>query len=112
MRRETLSSLADIIRAADLIREALVNVNLETYQANWEKQSAIERQLLVIGEAMVRIRGLDPDLFERIPDASNIVRLRNLLAHGYDAVDANAIFALCIEPLAQLREAVSTLTEL
>lgn len=106
MQRETLASLADIDRAGQLIHEAVADLSLEDYLTNWEKQSAVERQLIVIGEALTRIRNSEPDVFDDVPDAVKIVGLRNLLVHGYDAVDAETIFNLTREPLADLLSTV------
>lgn len=109
MQRETLASLADIDRAGQLIHEAVGDLSLEDYLTNWEKQSAVERQLIVIGEALTRIRNSEPNVFDGIPDAVKVVGLRNLLVHGYDAVDATTIFGLVGEPLAELSRSVRSL---
>ncbi|HMS54707.1 MAG TPA: DUF86 domain-containing protein [Fimbriimonadaceae bacterium] len=102
MRRETLSAIADIRLAIERISSAVANVEDERYLADWMIQSAVERQLLVVGEAMVRIRDLDPGVFNQIPDGLRIISLRNLLAHGYDAVDAKTLLRLAREKLPKL----------
>ncbi|MEQ1936267.1 MAG: HepT-like ribonuclease domain-containing protein [Fimbriimonadaceae bacterium] len=109
MRRETLACLTDILRAANRVREAVKDVELQAYLLNWEKQSAVERQFMIIGEALVRIRDFEPGVLARIPDAEKIVRLRNLLAHGYDAVDASSLYGYADEPVSGLIEAVAEL---
>ena len=48
---------------------------------------AIERLLLIVGEAMVRIRDDAPDLLESIRDARAIIGMRNAIVHGYDTID-------------------------
>lgn len=109
MRRETLGALADMTRACALIEAAVLDVPLEQYLDNWEKQSAIERQLLIVGEAVLRVRALEPGVFEKIPDGSALVGLRNLLAHGYDAVDAATINRLATTQIVTLREAIEAM---
>ncbi|MCE9558587.1 MAG: DUF86 domain-containing protein [Armatimonadetes bacterium] len=109
MRRETISCLAEIVAAATRINQALIGVSLSQFASNWEKQSAVERQLLVIGEALVRIRDMDSEVFGQIPDGNKIIGLRNLLAHGYDAVDSSAIYLLCDQPLRDLRKTAESL---
>jgi len=94
MRLETRACLDDLLRAGELIQSALLGVPLEQFLANWEKQSAIERQFMIIGEALIRIRDHDPAVFEVIPDSRAIISFRNLLVHRYDFEDPEAIYDL------------------
>ena len=48
---------------------------------------AIERLLLIVSEAMVRIRDDAPDLLDSIRDARAIIGMRNAIVHGYDTID-------------------------
>jgi uncharacterized protein with HEPN domain len=107
MRLEAIACLDDLIRAGDLIKIALAGITQEQFLANWEKQSAVERQFMIIGEAMLRIRHLEPEVFERIPEARKIVSFRNLLAHGYDVADPEAIYDVAGEPLSELTRIAS-----
>lgn len=109
MRLESRACLADIERAATRIQEALAGISLDAYLSGWEKQSAVERQFLILGEALVRIRNLESPVFDAIPDAPKIVAFRNILVHGYDALDAESIFRLAQEPLEELRSAAANL---
>lgn len=52
---------------------------------------AIERLLMTIGEAFVRLRSIEPALLEQVTDASKIIGMRNVLVHGYDAIDSRRI---------------------
>jgi uncharacterized protein with HEPN domain len=109
MRPETLGALVDVSRACALIEAAVRGVSVEQFLGNWEKQSAVERQLMIVGAAVFRSRALEPAAFEKIPDGLAIISLRNLLAHGYDAVDAATIYRLATEQIAPLREAVEAM---
>ncbi len=44
----------------------------------------VERNLEIIGEALARLRAVDPDTAAKIADVHRIIGLRNRLAHGYD----------------------------
>jgi uncharacterized protein with HEPN domain len=46
------------------------------------RQSAVERQLEIAGDALGQLRKLAPETFERVPQGAQIVAFRNVLAHG------------------------------
>ena len=70
---------------------------------------AVERAFEVIGEAIGRLRKVDPALAEQIPDSRSIVSFRNLLIHGYDSVDQAVVWRLIHHDLPILSEAVDRL---
>jgi|GEM_PF-4761193 len=41
----------------------------------------------IIGEALKRLERLNESAFERIQNGRKIIGMRNVLAHGYDAID-------------------------
>lgn len=51
------------------------------------RRRSVERCLGIAGEGLIRIRYVDADLIRRLPDASKIIGLRNILAHEYGVVD-------------------------
>ena len=102
MQSRTQASLEDVYRSAMSVRSVLKGVSLDQYLANIEKQAAIERFFIVIGEALVRIRDREPVVFEAISDAPDIIRFRNLLVHGYDGVHAPTVYELAHQSLDQL----------
>ena len=50
-------------------------------------RSAIERKLTIIGEAMVRLRQVDPEIASAITDVPDIIGFRNKLIHEYPEID-------------------------
>lgn len=83
MRPETRQSLEDANAAAQEI--------LLIAQSDWQEDRitslAVERLLMIIGEAFVRIRTSESEVLDRMTDAHKIIGMRNVLAHGYDALD-------------------------
>ncbi len=65
MRPETIVCLHDVIRAGRLIREVVTGVSREQFFANWQKLAAVERQFMIVGEALVRVRRFEPVVFSK-----------------------------------------------
>ena len=91
MSRDALLYVADVVAAGEAILRYTDGVTFEAFAANDEKRAAVERQVFVIGEAAARL----PDEWrQRRPEVPwrKIVGLRNLLAHGYWAIDAEELW--------------------
>ena len=80
------------VRALERVPRFLGERTLSDYLADDLCQSAVERQLEIAGDALGRLRRLDPALFARIPDGPVIVAFRNVLAHGYATLDHRRVF--------------------
>lgn len=74
------------------VPEFLAGCDLAAYLADDLRQSAVERQLEIAGDALAQLRKLDPSLFARIPDGDLIVAFRNVLAHGYATLDQRKVY--------------------
>jgi uncharacterized protein with HEPN domain len=92
MRRDARSYLWDIQRAADAILKFTAGLDVETYAETEVVHSAVERKFEIIGEALGQLSKLDPLLAERIPDIRNIIAFRNVLIHGYAAVEHHRVW--------------------
>jgi len=82
--------LQDILDAGRAIRQFVADRTLADYRDDLMLRSAVERQFEIVGEAMNRLDRLDPDRLQRIEGHQKIVAFRNIIVHGYDALD-NAI---------------------
>ena len=107
MRPETAAALYDMSEAADRIVEATRDKTIDDYQRDWYFQSAVERQFEILGEALARIRDLERPIFEQFPEAARVVALRNIIIHGYDAVDPKVLWAIVEDRLPELRALLS-----
>lgn len=76
--------LDDVVRSCQFILEDTTGKTLESYENNRLMRQAVERNLEIIGEALVRLREVDRITAARITDIHQIIGLRNRLAHGYD----------------------------
>jgi len=102
MRPETAAAVYDMSLASKRISEAVANESAESFRSNWLVQSAVERQFGILGEALVRIRELEEPVYDRFGEPEKIIGLRNILIHGYDAVDASVLWTIAKDRLPDL----------
>ncbi len=110
-RRDPRAFLADILAAADAINTMLHGIDFVAYAESIEKRSAVERQLLNIGEAMNHLRRLRPEWMARFTTPDRIVAFRNILAHGYYMVMPDVVFDIATNHVPALRAEVAALVE-
>jgi len=72
-------------------------------------QLILEREFEILGEALNRLLRDDPALEPAITGARRIIGLRNLFAHGYDAIDHRILWSAVTLHLPLLRQEVSRL---
>jgi len=100
--------LSDILRSIELIEQFTATVNdYNDYSADLKTQSAVERQLGIIGEAVNKFDKLFPE--STLENARRIVGFRNRLIHSYDAVDSSMIWAIIKRHLDPLKAEVTEL---
>jgi uncharacterized protein with HEPN domain len=104
---------SDIVAAIDLIKEWIEQAGGvdDAVQHNILVRSAIERQLLVISEAAIRLNKLDSSLAARLGseiDWAGIRGIGNFIRHKYDDLDARVIADVLKNRLDGLRAAAIT----
>jgi uncharacterized protein with HEPN domain len=111
MARDLSAYLQDIFEACNSIEDVMSGVSLEEYRSKRAVRSAVEREFIIIGEALRRVSALDELLFSSISNSRAIVDFRNLLAHDYGAVDDDAVFGLVYSDLIVLKAEVGELLD-
>jgi uncharacterized protein with HEPN domain len=109
MARDLSAYLRDILDACTAIEDVMSGISLEEYRSKRAVRSAVEREFIIIGEALRRVSALDERLFRSISNSRAIVDFRNLLAHDYGAVDDDAVFGLVYSDLIVLKAEVGVL---
>ncbi|TDE92626.1 DUF86 domain-containing protein [Occultella glacieicola] len=66
----------------------------EQFFADLLLRSAVERQLEVLGEALVRLRHDDLETADRIPNLHKMIGMRNVIAHEYGDIDYETVWAV------------------
>jgi uncharacterized protein with HEPN domain len=85
--------LWDMREAARLVTKFLYKANFTSFESDKMLQSAVERQLEIIGEAAHRVT---PDFQEAHPEIPwrSIIGLRNILIHEYGEVRVDRIWLI------------------
>ncbi|MBI2267632.1 MAG: DUF86 domain-containing protein [Armatimonadetes bacterium] len=103
MPREGLAYLSDIVEACEAISSAIHGLDLVSYESNRLVRSSVEREFIIIGEAIAALARHAPELFARITQARRAVDFRNLLAHEYATVDDAIVWAIADRGVPVLR---------
>ena len=111
MRRDPKSFLWDIQQSAHAIQGFIADKTFEDYEQNRILRSAVERELSIIGEATNRLRHHDEHLASQITNHQRIISLRNIIAHRYDDVRNDLIWATIKNNLPTLLIEVTDLLE-
>lgn len=110
MMEKELKYLSDIIQSIDLILDFTGTISsYDDYVKDIKTQSAVERQLGIIGEAVNKYNQLEPK--HNIENAGQIIGLRNKLIHAYDVVDSSIIWAIIMKHLIPLKEEINQIIE-
>uniref|UniRef100_UPI0040482E1E HepT-like ribonuclease domain-containing protein n=1 Tax=Mariniflexile sp. TaxID=1979402 RepID=UPI0040482E1E len=81
MMEKSKKYLSDIFMAIDLIEKFIVDItDFNSYQNDLKTQSAVERQLVIIGEALNQLKKVQPHL--EIENDKQIIAFRNRLVHA------------------------------
>jgi len=96
MQREPRAYVADIITACDAIALDVSGVDVDTYMETRSIRSAVEREFIIIGEAVNILGELEPAVFSRIAQARKVVDFRNQLTHGYMTVNDKLVWAYAV----------------
>jgi uncharacterized protein with HEPN domain len=109
MRLEALKFLYDVLQACDLLEEFTKGRSFEEYLDDPLLQSAVERQFIIVGEALFHALRIDPEIEKAITDATLIVGFRHVMVHGYASIKPETVWGVVDEELATLRREVDSL---
>ncbi len=103
-----IAFLWDILEAAKDIHDFVKNTNLKAFSSDKKTRYAVERQLLVIGEAAKRVSESYKQKHGEIPWKS-MAGLRNILAHEYGEILVERIWLISTENIPDLIEVLDPL---
>lgn len=104
--------LFDIKQSIEEIESFLKDKTYQDFINGTLIQSAAERKLEIIGEALNRIKKLDEKILDSITDAHRIIGFRNVIIHGYDVLDSKIIWDALQYNLPKLKKDIINLREI
>jgi uncharacterized protein with HEPN domain len=105
---KTSKYLFDISNSIQLIENFIAGIeNYGAFQGDIKTQSAVERQLGIIGEAVNKLRQENPTI--ALNNIKQIVDFRNRIIHSYDNIDTSIIWAIIKNHLPVLKKEINDL---
>ncbi len=112
MTDEIKKYLFDIKQAIEEIESFIKNKTYRDFTKGALIQSAVERKLEIIGEALNRIKKLNKNTLDNITDAQRIIGFRNVIIHGFDILDSKIIWDALQCNIPQLKEEIDNLMKI
>jgi uncharacterized protein with HEPN domain len=105
--------IAHILDSIDAVETYLAGASLDSFARDAKTQDAVTRRLEIIGEAVISLDSLAPDLLAGHPGVpwKSIKGMREKLAHDYDTVSVTILWNTATRELPLLRDAVRTLAQ-
>ncbi|HAV54757.1 HepT-like ribonuclease domain-containing protein [Aequorivita vladivostokensis] len=108
MKLEVEKFLMDISLSINLIEEFISDIDtFGDYEEDIKTQSAVERHLAIIGEALNKLKKIDNDLI--IENEAEIIAMRNRLVHAYDSIDSSIVWVIIKKHLPNLKNEVDVI---
>jgi uncharacterized protein with HEPN domain len=109
MPRDVRAYLSGIVVSCDAIEQAVHGMAISDYLDSRLVRSSVEREFIIIGEAVTVLRRRAPEVFSAITHARRIVDFRNQLAHEYQRIDDEAVWVIVERDVAVLRSECAVL---
>jgi uncharacterized protein with HEPN domain len=99
------SHLGDILESILLIEKFVMGMDFEAYRCDDRTQAAVERKMLIISEAAIRLKDEAEALCPGVP-WRDIRGIGNWLRHQYDRVEVETVWNSIHDDLPPLKAAV------
>ncbi len=101
--------LLDMQKAADYLIRRTSSLTLEGYLQDEDLRYAVERNFILIGEAVVLLRRNHPAVSARLEGEAGIISFRNFIIHQYWSIDDQQVWSTLITKVSPLRDAIDRL---
>ena len=103
MTRDREKFLFDMLDSCRFLLELTAQESVTRYINDRAFRGAVERELQIIGEAMLQLRSLDRPTAERVGEHERIIGFRHVLVHGYDVLEPDIVWHIVKDKLPILR---------
>ena len=94
MPRDPVKLLYDIVDAAEFILQQTRGRSLTEYEQTRLIRDAVERNFIIIGEALGRLTRIDPTVAQELGDFPQMIAFRNIVVHGYEVIDDAIVWGI------------------
>ena len=104
MSPETEELLQDILDRGREVQGFVKEMTFREYRSDSRTRLAVERSFEIIGEALNRVKKVEPEILENIREHRSIISFRNILAHAYESVEDKIVWGIIEGDLPDLIE--------
>lgn len=109
MPRDPEKYLHDILDSVEFLMTFTGGRTIADYVRDRGFRSAVERELQIVGEALLQLHSVQPAIAARITEYQRIIRFRHVLVHGYAELKADLVWQVIEEKLSILRDEAQAL---
>jgi uncharacterized protein with HEPN domain len=106
MQHDCIAFLEAVRKAAVELTTYIDGYTEQQYLSDGRTQRAVERCVEIMGEGLRQIRDTDLSLLNKLPHASQIIGMRNIIVHEYGDIDSAIVWHAVSTQLAGLIAAV------
>ncbi len=103
--------LFDMLSSCEFLIDFTAGKTIDDYVNDRGFRSALERELQIIGEALIQLEKVAPDVAAQIPEYQNIISFRHVLVHGYASLNPATVWNVVETKLENLAEKLKSLLE-
>lgn len=94
MPHDPVKLLYDIVDAAEFILQQTRGRSLAEYEQTRLIRDAVERNFIIIGEALSRLKRIDRVMVQDLGDFPQMIAFRNIVVHGYEVIDDAIVWGI------------------
>ncbi len=106
MRRDVRALLYDVQSAIQHIQKYVKGMDFAAYESDSMLQDAVERNFIIVGEAVRRMRLLDDSVADRVQKLTTVSDFRNFLVHEYESVSNERVWRVVTESMPVLKQQI------
>lgn len=96
--------LHDMLDSCEFLLEFTAGHTVDDFSADRPFRSAVERELQIIGEALLQLDRTAPEVADRIGEKRSIIGFRHVLVHGYHSLKPATVWNVIETKLPVLRD--------